>query len=376
MVPYPCPGPAAAFPSWAGRPRCGAPRVGPGPLVLGRPQPAPPATPAVAARPATPLPPWYRSQGVLGLGVLAGAGPRQPGPPPGRERRLRGPAGRTRRPSCPYCPQPAAPSCSSTIPRTSSAWDSPSAGWPWPFGGGGHWPAALFGAAVLTKQFAVLLRPALAVAEAACTYRPRRLVCPRVRCRHPPLPVRLPSGDPGEPQRVQCRGRGRRRHRADPAGRDRHGGLAVARDAPVLFAVGVCLWAAGRPDRRTDRPVALVALALVCSASRLVFESRAFPYYLLAASVLFLLLDLVARRSPHLSSAGARQGVLRGLPARSRAWMPSGPCSSPSPWWPPACWMWRTPHRLPWLSGARRRPDRPPRLGSPGPAKRLARIEW
>ena len=44
-----------------------------------------------------------------------------------------------------------------------------------------------------------------------------------------------------------------------------------------------------------------MALALVCTGSRLVFESVVFPYYLLAASVLVLLLDLVARRSPHWS---------------------------------------------------------------------------
>jgi hypothetical protein len=34
-----------------------------------------------------------------------------------------------------------------------------------------------------------------------------------------------------------------------------------------------------------------------------VFESVIFPYYLLAASVLFVLLDLVARRTPHRSLA-------------------------------------------------------------------------
>ena len=76
---------------------------------------------------------------------------------------------------------------------------------------------------------------------------------------------------------------------------------AVARDAPVVLAVVVCVWAARRPDLHTNRPTTLVALALVCTGSRLVFESVVFPYYLLAASVLVVLLELVARRSPHLS---------------------------------------------------------------------------
>ena len=76
---------------------------------------------------------------------------------------------------------------------------------------------------------------------------------------------------------------------------------AVARDAPLVFAVVVCAWACRRPGLHADRPTTLVALALVCTGSRLVFESVVFPYYLLAASVLVLLLDLVARRSPHWS---------------------------------------------------------------------------
>jgi hypothetical protein len=47
---------------------------------------------------------------------------------------------------------------------------------------------------------------------------------------------------------------------------------------------------------------------LACVGSRLVFESVLFPYYLLGTSVVFFLLDLVARRSPYRSlawSAGA-----------------------------------------------------------------------
>jgi hypothetical protein len=78
---------------------------------------------------------------------------------------------------------------------------------------------------------------------------------------------------------------------------------AVARDAPVIFAAAVCLWAARRGELRHGHPEKLVALALVCAGSRLVFESVVFPYYLLAASVLIFLLDLVARRSPHRALA-------------------------------------------------------------------------
>ncbi|MGA3147893.1 MAG: glycosyltransferase 87 family protein, partial [Acidimicrobiales bacterium] len=76
---------------------------------------------------------------------------------------------------------------------------------------------------------------------------------------------------------------------------------AVARDAPVVFAVVVCLWAARRSGPRLARPVSLLSLALVCVGSRLVFESVIFPYYLLATSVVFFMLDLVVRRSPYRS---------------------------------------------------------------------------
>jgi hypothetical protein len=79
-----------------------------------------------------------------------------------------------------------------------------------------------------------------------------------------------------------------------------HGAAAsvVARDAPVVFALVVCVLVARRHLPWDRLPSAVVALALVCTGSRLVFESVIFPYYLLTASVLVLLVDLVARRSP------------------------------------------------------------------------------
>ncbi len=78
---------------------------------------------------------------------------------------------------------------------------------------------------------------------------------------------------------------------------------AVARDAPVLFAAAICVWALSRRGPWLRRPDTLVALSLACVSGRLVFESVVFPYYLLAPSVLFFVLDLVARRSPARSLA-------------------------------------------------------------------------
>jgi hypothetical protein len=78
---------------------------------------------------------------------------------------------------------------------------------------------------------------------------------------------------------------------------------AVARDAPVVFAVVLCLWAWRRFGHSLGRPEALVALTLACVGSRLVFESVIFPYYLLATSVMIFMVDLVARRSPYRSLA-------------------------------------------------------------------------
>lgn len=80
-------------------------------------------------------------------------------------------------------------------------------------------------------------------------------------------------------------------------------GSAVARDAPVLFAAVLCVWAAHRFGHSIARAEPLVALALACVGSRLVFESVVFPYYLLATSVMFFMLDMVGRRSPYRSLA-------------------------------------------------------------------------
>jgi hypothetical protein len=171
----------------------------------------------------------------------------------------------------------------------------------------GRWAlaGALFGAALLSKQFAILLllpavvvapgrRPRLVLAGAAAAVAAAGLL-PFVVA-DPRATVENLSGFggggavPGQTVLSLLAG---------------HGTVtsAVARDAPVVFAVAVCIWAAGRHIGWSDRPAAVVALALVCTGSRLVFESVVFPYYLLSASVLVLLVDLVARRSPHRSLA-------------------------------------------------------------------------
>ena len=78
---------------------------------------------------------------------------------------------------------------------------------------------------------------------------------------------------------------------------------AVARDAPIVFSTVVSLLAWKRFHGSLGRPDVLTALVLVCLGSRLIFESVIFPYYLLATCVLFFVHDLIALRSPALSLA-------------------------------------------------------------------------
>ncbi len=77
----------------------------------------------------------------------------------------------------------------------------------------------------------------------------------------------------------------------------------VARDFPVVFAVLASLWARRRTRSHLMSAAPLLGLVLACLASRLVFESVIFPYYLLAASVAFLVLDLATGRLPDRSLA-------------------------------------------------------------------------
>ena len=163
----------------------------------------------------------------------------------------------------------------------------------------------LFGAAVLTKQFAVLLLLPALVAAPAVRSRVTMAVAALGVFGAGILPFLVvdPRATLENLSGFSAGGAAAGHTVLSLAGVHGTVASAVARDAPVVFAFAVCLWAGRRWGSLVGRPTMLVGLALVCTGSRLVFESVVFPYYLLAASVLVLLLDLVARRSPHWSLA-------------------------------------------------------------------------
>jgi hypothetical protein len=251
-----------------------------------------------------PLPPWYRSQGVLGLLAwlvlavgsleLLSAGASST---PGRQVGL-------------LAFLAFLPAASSAVVQLYHPQDIVSLGLGlvglaqtlrrrWVLAG------ALFGAAFLTKQFAVLLLvPALAAAP-GMVERLRMAIAATVVFAAGLLPFLAsdPRATLDNLSGFSAGGAVAGSTVLSLAGVSGGGASAVARDAPVIFAVVVCLWARRRLGPMLGRPQALVALALACVGSRLVFESVIFPYYLLAASVLFFMLDLVARRCPYLSLA-------------------------------------------------------------------------
>jgi hypothetical protein len=171
----------------------------------------------------------------------------------------------------------------------------------------GRWvlAGALFGAAFLTKQFAVLLLiPALAAGPDGRS---------RLRCVLAavavfgagilPFLISAPRATLENLSGFSAGGAVAGSTALTLLGVTGTVASAVARDAPVAFAAVVCLWAVRRFSATLQRPELLLALALACMGSRLVFESVIFPYYLLGTSVLYFLVDLVARRSPHRSLA-------------------------------------------------------------------------
>jgi len=74
--------------------------------------------------------------------------------------------------------------------------------------------------------------------------------------------------------------------------------LTVARDAPIVLAVVLVVWARWRAGAGLLAPGPLVGLALACLASRLVFEISLLNYYFLAVGVALVLLALIRRRLP------------------------------------------------------------------------------
>jgi hypothetical protein len=163
----------------------------------------------------------------------------------------------------------------------------------------------LFGAAVLTKQYAVLLfLPALVVApDARARVRLAGATFVVFVAGIAPFFLSAPRSTIENLSGFSAGGAVTGATVLSLAGWSTTVVSAVARDVPVLFATGVCLWAYTRRGTWLQRPAALLALGLACVGSRLVFESVIFPYYLLAASVVFFMLDLVAERSPHRSLA-------------------------------------------------------------------------
>ncbi len=74
--------------------------------------------------------------------------------------------------------------------------------------------------------------------------------------------------------------------------------LAVARFGAIALAAAVALWARRRARGAVLAPVPLIGLVVAGLASRLVFEVWIYGYYLLAAGVALLVLDVVCWRPP------------------------------------------------------------------------------
>lgn len=164
---------------------------------------------------------------------------------------------------------------------------------------------ALFGAAILSKQFALLLLlPAMAAAPTGRTrLRLTSAAALVFAAGVAPFLIADPGATLDNLSGVSAGGAVAGQTVVSLLGATGSVASAIARDVPVAFAGVVCVWAALRARDVIERPEGLMALALVCAASRLVFESVIFPYYLLAASVVAFELDLVSLRLPTRSLA-------------------------------------------------------------------------
>jgi hypothetical protein len=166
---------------------------------------------------------------------------------------------------------------------------------------------ALFGVAFLCKQFAIL--PLLAVLAAAPTWRARaRAVLPAAAVVGAAvLPFYLAAPVDTVHALTAVYVAGVKYVRTPTVVGVLHIGeklkLEIARDAPIVAAAALVVWARWRARRRLLAPAPLVGLALACLATRLVFEVGILNYYFLAVGVAFLLLDFVCRRPPVWSAA-------------------------------------------------------------------------
>lgn len=100
--------------------------------------------------------------------------------------------------------------------------------------------------------------------------------------------------------------------------------LEIARDAPLVAAVVLSLGVFSRARRRIGKPVPLVGLALACMATRMVFEVSVYQYYLLAIGVFLLALELTRGRPPlwtMLWVVVTRLGVLELPSSVSPRWL-------------------------------------------------------
>jgi len=251
-----------------------------------------------------PLPPWYRAQGVLGvlawMVLVAGSWALL---------RATGAARRTTEVALVLF-LVILPAASSAIVQLFHPQDLVSLG----LSAGGlalvlrrrwAWAGLIFGMAFLTKQFAVLvLVPVLVAAPDGRTR--GRVLLPAVAITAAGLLPFLLVAPRATLENVSGIGAG-----GAVAGATilsvMHASSAVqsavARDFPVGFALIASVWARRRLRSDLIDAGPLLGLVLACLASRLVFESVIFPYYLLAASVAFLLLDLALGRLPDRSLA-------------------------------------------------------------------------
>lgn len=79
--------------------------------------------------------------------------------------------------------------------------------------------------------------------------------------------------------------------------------LALARDLPLVASLAMSIWARWKVGEGLLRPGPLIGLCVACLATRLIFEVTVQSYYLLAVGVGLLTLDLSRRRVPWRSFA-------------------------------------------------------------------------